>query len=92
MDQTRLPIDGPEFAGTIGRTYRESEEAWPELPGPPEGAPDVVLIVLDDIGFGQTGTFGGPVPTPPLDRLAAGGVKYNRFHTTAICGPSGRRC
>ena len=45
-------------------------------------------MVLDDVGFGQVGTFGGPVPTPALDKLAAAGLRYNRFHTTAICGPS----
>jgi arylsulfatase A-like enzyme len=88
MDRTRLPLDDPAFTGRIGRTYEDSVEAWPELPKPPAGAPNVVLILLDDTGFGQTGTFGGPVPTPSLDRLAADGLKYNRFHTTAICGPS----
>ena len=88
MDRTRLPIEDPEFTGTIGRTYQESEAAWPELPQPPDGAPNVVLIMLDDTGFGQTGTFGGPVRTPELDRLAAEGIWHNRFDTTAICGPS----
>jgi arylsulfatase A-like enzyme len=51
-------------------------------------APNVVIILLDDVGFGQVSTFGGPVPTPELDKLAAEGLRYNRFHTTAICGPS----
>ena len=54
----------------------------------PPGAPNVVVILLDDVGFGQVSTFGGPVPTPALDKLAARGLRYNRFHTTAICGPS----
>jgi arylsulfatase len=81
-------MDDPEFSGTIGETYLDSKEAWPELPKPPDGAPNVVIILLDDVGFGQVGTFGGPVPTPALDELAANGLKYNRFHTTAICGPS----
>lgn len=88
IDPSSLPLPDAPFTGTVGRTYKESSEAWPELPSPPDGAPDVVLIMLDDTGFGQTGTFGGPVPTPALDQLAADGVKYNRFHTTAICGPS----
>ena len=61
---------------------------WPRVPAPPAGAPNVVVILLDDVGFGQVSTFGGPVPTPALDKLAAGGLRYNRFHTTAICGPS----
>lgn len=88
LNRTKLPIDDPEFTGTIGKTYLESTEAWPEPPKPPAGAPNVVIILLDDVGFGQVGTFGGPVPTPALDQLAAKGLKYNRFHTTAICGPS----
>ncbi|MCA9240382.1 MAG: arylsulfatase, partial [Planctomycetales bacterium] len=88
MDREQLPIPDPPFTGKIGKTYQESEAAWPQLPKPPEGAPNVVIILLDDVGFGQAGTFGGPVPTPALDRLAERGLKYNRFHTTAICGPS----
>ena len=76
------------FRGTIGMTYQESEQAWPDLPKPAGNAPNVVIILLDDVGFGQVSTFGGPVHTPHLDQLAARGLKYNRFHTTAICGPS----
>ena len=76
------------FEGKIGKTYKDSTAAWPKLPAPPEGAPNVLLILLDDVGFGQTGTFGGPIPTPALDKLAANGLRYTRFHTTAICGPS----
>lgn len=88
LNRTKLPIDDPIFTGTVGATYQDSTEAWPEPPKPPAGAPNVVIVVLDDVGFGQTGTFGGPVPTPALDKLASKGLKYNRFHTTAICGPS----
>lgn len=88
FDRTQLPLPEPPFQGKIGKTYQDSEPAWPELPAPPEGAPNVVIILLDDVGFGQVSTFGGPVPTPNLDKLAARGLKYNRFHTTAICGPS----
>jgi len=84
----KLPMEPPPFEGTIGRNYKESVEDWPKLPAAPEGAPNVVIILLDDVGFGQVSTFGGPVPTPALDELAAGGLRYNRFHTTAICGPS----
>lgn len=68
--RTKLPMDDPEFTGTIGKTYLESEQAWPDLPSPPEGAPNVVVILLDDVGFGQIGTFGGPTPTPAFDELA----------------------
>jgi len=87
-DRTKLPMPDPPFGGKIGKTYKESKQAWPALPKAPKGAPNVVIILLDDVGFGQVGTFGGPVPTPCLDKLAANGLRYNRFHTTAICGPS----
>jgi arylsulfatase len=60
----------PPFGGTIGQTYLDSKGEWPKLPAPPDGAPNVVIILLDDVGFGQVSTFGGPVPTPHLDDLA----------------------
>lgn len=88
LDRTKLPLPEPKFEGTIGTTYLNSKGAWPKLPSPPSGAPNVVIILLDDVGFGQVSTFGGPVPTPNLDKLAAQGLRYNSFHTTAICGPS----
>jgi arylsulfatase len=87
-DRSKLPLAEPPFTGKVGKTYQDSTAAWPPLPAPPAGAPNVVIILLDDVGFGQTSTFGGPVPTPNLDKLAAQGLRYNRFHTTAICGPS----
>jgi arylsulfatase len=55
---------------------------------PPEGAPNVVIVLIDDMGFGAPSTFGGPCEMPTLDRLAAGGLTYNRFHTTALCSPT----
>ncbi|WP_210165268.1 arylsulfatase [Beijerinckia mobilis] len=88
FDRTELPLSLPPFKGVIGKTYKESKEDWPRVPTPPQGAPNVVVILLDDVGFGQSSTFGGLIPTPSLDRLAAEGLRYNRFHTTAICGPS----
>ncbi|WP_443477927.1 arylsulfatase [Novosphingobium aerophilum] len=88
IDRSRLPLPRPPFTGRVGKTYQDSESQWPELPQPPMGAPNVVLILLDDVGFGQASTFGGPVPTPVLDKLAGSGLRYTRFHTTAICGPS----
>jgi arylsulfatase len=88
VDRTKLPLPEPKFKGVIGKTCVDSKADWPAVPKPPEGAPNVVVILLDDVGFGQVSTFGGPVPTPELDRLAAKGLRYNRFHTTAICGPS----
>jgi arylsulfatase len=88
IDRTKLPLPEPPFKGVVGKTYVESKEDWPAVPKPPAGAPNVVVIMLDDVGFGQVSTFGGPVTTPELDKLAAKGLRYNRFHTTAICGPS----
>lgn len=87
-DRTVLPMSLPPFGGRIGETYKVSTPDWPKLPTPPQGAPNVVIILLDDVGYGQTSTFGGPVPTPALDALAAEGLRYTAFHTTAICGPS----
>ncbi|RVW11281.1 arylsulfatase [Prescottella agglutinans] len=86
--RSSIPAPPPPFGGEIGKTYRESTAAWPQLPTAAESAPNVVVIMLDDVGFGQTSTFGGLIPTPNLDKLASEGLRYNRFHTTAVCGPS----
>ncbi|QRM54931.1 sulfatase-like hydrolase/transferase [Sinorhizobium sp. BG8] len=87
-DDDRVPRATEAFKGTIGKTYQESTPAWPAIPTAQESAPNVVLILLDDVGFGQPSTFGGLIPTPNFDKLASEGLRYNRFHTTAICGPS----
>ena len=87
-DRTIIPLPEPAFEGRIGKTYQDSESAWQQPPAAPAGAPNVIVILLDDVGFGQTSTFGGLIPTPNLDQLASEGLRYNRFHTTAICGPS----
>jgi len=78
----------PEFKGRIARTYAESEPWWPDAPLPPGAAPNVVMIVLDDTGFAHLGCYGSSIATPNIDRLAAGGVRYSNFHTTALCSPS----
>ena len=83
-----LPLATPRFRGRIGNTYVDSEADLIELPTAPVGAPNVLLVVLDDVGFGQTSTFGGPANTPTLQRLADRGLRYNRFHTTALCSPT----
>jgi len=75
----------------IGLSYKDSTPCWPETVQPPKGAPNIVFIVLDDVGFGQIGCFGGPIETPNIDRLAEGGLRYNNFHTTAMCSPT-RAC
>ena len=76
------------YQGTIGRTLAESKEWWPEPVKAPAGAPNVVWILLDDVGFGATASFGGIIDTPTFDALAANGLRYTNFHTTAICAPT----
>ncbi len=83
--------EGGEHPGPIGRTVAESEPAWPVPTGPPEGAPNVLVVLFDDLGFAQLGCFGGlgaRIRTPNLDRLAERGLRYQNFHTTALCSPS----
>jgi arylsulfatase A-like enzyme len=77
--------------GRIGRTIRESEPSFTPVPRPTAGAPNVVMIVLDDLGFAQLGCFGSSISTPAIDALGAGGLRYNRFHVTALCSPT-RAC
>jgi len=84
-------MSGQEFHGRIGRTYDESEPWWPEQTRAPEDAPNVLLITLDDTGFGQLGCYGGLIDTPNIDRIADDGLRYNNFHTTALCSPT-RSC
>jgi arylsulfatase len=80
----------PEFAGSIGRTYRDSTPWWPEPPAG-LGGPNVVMIVLDDVGFAHFGCYGSKLRTPHIDALAAGGIRHTSFHTTALCSPT-RAC
>ena len=80
-----------EFTGVIGRDWRTSTPAWPVRPEPPEGAPNVVYIVLDDVGYAQVGCYGSVVDTPNIDALAAQGVRLANFHTAALCSPT-RSC
>src|SRR3546814_7217071 len=72
----------------LGLTPAESSARQPELPQPPAGAPNVIVILFDDLGFAQLGCFGSAIETPNIDRLAAGGLRYNRFHVPAICSPT----
>lgn len=83
-----LPPAPEPFSGTIGKTYLDSTPAFPKARTAPRNAPNILLIMTDDVGFGAASTFGGPIPTPNLDRLAARGLIYNRFHTTAMCSPT----
>jgi arylsulfatase A-like enzyme len=83
-----LPAPEPQFGGVIGRTAKESTPDFPKAVTAPKGAPNVLLIMTDDTGFGAASTFGGPIPTPSLDRVAQRGLRYNQFHTTALCSPT----
>lgn len=87
-DGQQLPKPDPAFKGKIGETYRDSTPDYPRPVTAPKGAPNVLLVLLDDVGFGMCSTFGGPVPTPHLDKLAKNGLIYNQFHTTALCSPT----
>jgi arylsulfatase len=83
-----LPPPEPKFDGEIGRTTRDSRPGKPSVRRAPEGAPNILVVLLDDVGFAQFGTFGGLIPTPCLDELATDGLRYNRYHTTALCTPT----
>lgn len=87
-DSDVLPRSEPEFKGEIARTARESRADQPHMHRAPAEAPNVLLILLDDVGYAQFGTFGGAIPTPALDALAADGLRYTRYHTTALCSPT----
>ncbi|HSL96255.1 MAG TPA: arylsulfatase [Thermoleophilia bacterium] len=89
-DRTVLPIPDRAFGGVAGRTLDKSVPDWSMIPGPqpPEDAPNVLVVLIDDAGFGNPSTFGGPIETPALTRVAEMGLAYNRFHVTAICSPT----
>ena len=91
LAQDVLPRPAEPFAGKIGTTYADSTAAFPAPVTAPAGAPNVVLVLTDDVGFGAASTFGGAIPTPHLDQLADEGLRFNRFHTTAMCKPPKRR-
>jgi arylsulfatase len=86
--QEVLPYPPQPFKGKIGRTAAESTPDFPKPITAPKGAPNVLLILTDDVGFGASSTFGGAIPTPTFDKLANAGLRYNTFHTTALCSPT----
>ncbi len=90
VDRRVLPATAPAFAGKIGQTYKDSTPDWqPVAPlQAPKGAPNVLLIMLDDVGYGQLGAYGSSIRTPNIDRLATQGVRFTDFHTTALCSPT----
>ena len=84
----RIPRSDPPFEGGIARLIDDATAVPLDGPAAPEGAPNVLVVMLDDVGFGSCSTFGGPIPTPGVDRIANAGLLYNRFHTTALCSPT----
>jgi len=84
----QLPPPDPKFGGVIKEKASESKAWWPPRVVPPKGAPNVLLIMTDDDGFGAPGTFGGVIPTPALDRIAKSGLRYTNFHSTSLCSPT----
>src|SRR5579885_3330849 len=88
LDRTVLPIPEPRYSPISQLDARNATPPPRFEVKAPRGAPNVVLILIDDMGFGQPSTFGGPIHMPTLDRLAANGLRYNQFHVTALCSPT----
>lgn len=88
FDRTVLPILPHDFAGIVDTNAYQSKPDFPIEVSAPKGAPNVIVILTDDVGYGASSTFGGPIATPAFDKLAANGLRYNQFHTTALCSPT----
>jgi arylsulfatase len=88
LDGKQLPPPDPKFGGVIKEKASESTPWWAPRVVPPKGAPNVLLIMTDDQGFGAPSTFGGVIPTPAMDRIANAGLRYTNFHSTALCSPT----
>jgi arylsulfatase A-like enzyme len=88
IDGRYIPNPPPPFAGKVNLSAVDSKPGWPPTVVPPKGAPNVLLIMTDDQGYGVSGTFGGVIPTPAMDRLANAGLRYTQFHSTALCSPT----
>ena len=88
IEGIHLPPSDPKFGGVINMDSKDSKPYWRPTVVPPKGAPNVLLIMTDDQGYGVTSTFGGVIPTPAMDRIAKAGLRYTQFHSTALCSPS----
>ncbi|HYA59897.1 MAG TPA: sulfatase-like hydrolase/transferase, partial [Burkholderiaceae bacterium] len=88
IEGSQLPPPPQPFRGKIERNAAESTPFWPMRVVPPKGAPNILLIMTDDTGFGVSSTFGGVIPSPTLDRIAANGLRYTNFNSTALCSPT----
>ena len=91
IDGRQIPPAPPAFGGVIRDEASESKPWWPPRVVPPRGAPNVLLIMTDDQGFGAPGTFGGVIPTPNMDRIARNRLRYTNFHSTSLCSPTRER-
>jgi len=88
-DGSVLPFPEPVSASVTGKTLKDSKHKWRQAENHlPKDAPNIVIFMTDDAGFSNPSTFGGPINTPTMDRLAASGISYNAFHTTAMCSPT----
>ena len=88
IDGKQIPPPPMKFGGVIKDSAKDSKSYWPPTVVPPKGAPNVLLIMTDDAGYGVPGTFGGVVPTPAMDRIAKAGLRYTQFHSCALCSPT----
>src|SRR5215472_17550304 len=88
IDGKQLPAPDPKFGGVIKENAAQSKPWWAPRVVPPKGAPNVLLIMTDDVGFGAPSTFGGVIPSPALDRIAKAGLRYTQFHSTSLCSPT----
>ena len=88
VDGKYVPPPPGKFGGVINMDAKTSKPYWPPRVVPPKGAPNILLIMTDDQGYGVSSTFGGVIPTPALDRIAKAGLRYTQFHSTALCSPT----
>ncbi|MEK1927296.1 MAG: sulfatase-like hydrolase/transferase, partial [Rhizobium giardinii] len=88
IDGRYLPNPPASFDGEIGLDAKSSKSYWPPQIVPQKGAPNILLIMTDDAGYGVSGTFGGVIPTPAMDRVANAGLRFTQFHSTALCSPT----
>lgn len=88
LDGRYIPNPPAAFGGVINLDATTSTPYWPPTVVPPKGAPNVLLIITDDVGYGAPSTFGGLIPTPAMDRIAKAGLRFTQFHSTALCSPT----
>lgn len=88
IDGKQLPPPPPKFGGVIREKAADSQPWWAPRVVPPKGAPNILLIMTDDQGFGAPSTFGGVIPTPAMDRIANAGLRFTNFHSTSLCSPT----